>query len=114
MNIFLDTSTLVKLYYTEVDSATIETYITTNKVEEIYLSNIAKTEYSSAICKKLRTKNIDENIATFLLASFEKDYPNYTFISLSNELVDNSNLLIKKYGNIGLRTLDSLQLASAL
>ena len=52
MVIFLDTSTLVKLYYNEPDSEYLVNKISEN-ASEIFLFEIAKIEFDSAIWKKL-------------------------------------------------------------
>ena len=38
----------------------------------------------------------------------------YTFIKLNNILLDQARFLIIKYGKVGLRTLDSIQLSTAV
>jgi len=45
---------------------------------------------------------------------FESDYPKYIFVELDNEVIISSGKLVTKYGLIGLRTLDSIQMASIL
>ena len=47
-----------------------------------------------------------------LINSFETDYPNYTFIEVTNEVITIAQESVSKYGLRGLRTLDSIQLAS--
>lgn len=57
---------------------------------------------------------IDENTALNVIACFENDYDNYAWVNLQSELVQSASNLFEKYGEEGLRTLDALQLASAL
>ena len=49
-----------------------------------------------------------------LIEKFDTDSKNYSFIPESNELRKHAKELIGKYWEKGLRTLDSIQLASAL
>jgi predicted nucleic acid-binding protein len=60
MKIFLDTSTLFKLYHKEADTAELELIFSTVKITEIFLSEISKIEFTSAIWKKVRTKEITQ------------------------------------------------------
>lgn len=71
-------------------------------------------EYDSAVWKIFRTKKLTHEEVKSLISSFETDYQKYNFVRLNTEIVDFSKLLIAKYGIEGLRTLDSLQLASVL
>jgi len=112
MSVFFDTSVLVKLYYTEVDS--LEFVSIVNKSSVIYLSEIAKIEFLSAVWKKVRVGNIDEATCKVIIECFENDFANYEWIPINASLLNTARNLLNIYGNNGLRTLDSLQLASAL
>jgi len=112
MKIFLDTSSLIKLYHTEMGTEYLDKIFEDNTINEIFLSDITKVEFTSAIWKKVRTKDITKEEATEIIDSFNEDYKNYTFIDLDSELILAARDLVLKYGFKGLRTLDSLQLAS--
>lgn len=115
MKIFLDTSSLIKLYFRESDSHIIENLLINNDIEAIFLSEISKIEFSSAIWKKVRTGELEEGDAELLQAAFEEDFDKYTFVNTTSKILQNANNLItQKYGTTGLRTLDSIQLASVL
>ena len=114
MKIFLDTSSLIKLYHFEIGTDYLDKLFEDNSIEEIILSDIAKVEFTSAIWKKVRTRELTNKEANSIIDSFEKDYENYTFIDLDAELVALAKDLVFKYGLKGLRTLDSFQLASIL
>jgi PIN domain nuclease of toxin-antitoxin system len=55
VKIFLDTSSLIKLYYKEEGTSKLDKLFIENVITEIYISEITKTEFFSAIYKKLRT-----------------------------------------------------------
>ncbi len=112
MKVFFDTSVLVKLYYSESDS--LEFVSIVNKADRVYLSEIAKIEFQSAVWKKVRMGDIDEPTCTIILEYFENDFQNYEWIPVDTQLIDKARNLFSDYGKTGLRTLDSLQLASAL
>ena len=113
MKAFLDTSSLIKLYHQEEGSDSITRTIS-NDVEEIFLSELAVLEFRSAIWKKTREKEIEEKDAIEVISFFHNDHDNFQWILLQSDIVESAAHLLMKYGKNGLRTLDSLQLATAL
>ena len=114
MRLFLDTSLLVKLYYEEEGTAELDEFLNANVIEAIYLSEISKVEFNSALWKKVRTKELEEADAVVLQKGFRDDYDQYQFIRISSDIVDRASDLILKYGSMGLRTLDAIQLSCAI
>jgi len=114
MKIFLDTSSLLKLYHYEQGTEMLDKLFDDFAISKVYLSEIAKVEFDSAIWKKVRTGELIPDEARSLIDSFELDYNKYNFIELDSEIVNNARNLISKHGTKGLRTLDSIQLSSAL
>jgi len=114
MNLFFDTSSLFKLYHKENGTEELMDFFSTNTINSIYLAEITKIEFSSAVWKKCRKREIDEKIATIFIEKFDHDSRKFRFIPESNELRKYAKALIGKHWKIGLRTLDSIQLASAL
>lgn len=114
MKLFLDTSSLFKLYHREADTESIEQIFSKVKVTHVYLSEITKVEFTSSVWKKVRTSEITELEAITTLQLFEKDYAKYTFIATDSVTIERARNLTTKYGLKGLRTLDSIQLSSAI
>jgi predicted nucleic acid-binding protein len=114
MKIFLDTSSLIKLYHTEFGTDDLDRLLDENSVQQIFLAEIAKIEFNSAVWKKVRTKDLTKDEAVEIIDSFQSDYPSYSFISTDHQLLIIARDLITKYGFAGLRTLDSIQLASII
>ena len=114
MNVFIDTSTLFKLYQNESGSEIIYDYLKNNEIQTIYLSDINKVEFHSIIWKKVRMKELDFDIAKIILDNFSSDSKYYQFIKISKEVVTKSLKLLEKYYNLGLRSLDSLQISSSI
>ena len=114
MKIFLDTSSLFKLYHREADTAELERNLSAITITSIYLSEIAKVEFTSTIWKKVRTKEISELEARTTLNLFELDFVKYNFATTDSIIIERARLLISKYGMQGLRTLDSIQLSTAI
>ena len=114
MKIFLDTSSLFKLYHKESGTQELMDFFNKNTIEVIFLAELTEIEFSSVIWKKCRKKEIDEIVALTLIEAFEKDSENFNFVSESNEIRKLAKNMIRKYWKEGLRTLDSIQLASVL
>ena len=114
MKIFLDTSSLIKLYHPEIGTVELDKIFAGNAIHEIFLSDITKIEFASAIWKKVRTKDLTADEANDLISSFNNDYEKFTFIDVDQEMILCARELVSKYGLKGLRTLDSIQLASSL
>lgn len=114
MKVFLDTSSLFKLYHQEADSALVEGIFTGQAVTEVFLSELTKVEFASTVWKKRRIGDISEMQARTLLEAFESDFTKYTFVQLDNVVVEQARGLLSRYGQLGLRALDSLQLSTAV
>ncbi len=113
MKAFLDTSSLIKLYHQEEGSNFVMDALS-NDVEEIFLSELAVLEFRSALWKKIREKEIEEKVAIEVIQCFQKDRDNFQWILLQSDIIESASSLLMKHGSHGLRTLDSLQLATAL
>jgi predicted nucleic acid-binding protein len=114
MNLFFDTSSLFKLYHQEDGTKELIDFFTSNSIDSIYLSEITGIEYSSAVWKKCRKQEISEKTAQLLIEKFEIDSKNYRFVDQNDKIIKLAKNLIGKYWKTGLRTLDSVQLASVL
>lgn len=111
---FLDTSSLVKLYHKEDGTALLENMFSTVKITEVFLSEISKIEFSSTVWKKIRTKEMKESEGLKTLDLFESDAKKYTFVATNTIIFEKARMLITKYGIKGLRTLDSIQLSTCI
>ena len=114
MKLFLDTSSLIKLYHIEDGTVEIENLFIKFKVTDVFISELSKIEFTSAILKKVRTKEITETQGNTTIQFFESDFQKYKFVDLNQIILNNASQLIIKYGSQGLRTLDSIQLSTAI
>jgi predicted nucleic acid-binding protein len=114
MKVYLDTSSLVKLYHFEQGSDILDNFFTNNRISIVFLSEVAKIEFASAMWKKVRICELDEVTAIGMLNLFEADAQKYTFISVDSLIIEQAKVLLTKYGRSGLRTLDSIQLSTCL
>ena len=110
----MDTSSLFKLYHIEVGSSELDNLLSQNDITTIYLSELTSIEFASTIWKKVRKKDISISEANEVNKAFERDLSKYTFINLNTEIINKARSLIVIYGLRGLRSLDSIQLATAV
>jgi len=114
MKIFLDTSILFKLYHYEMGAEEIDNLFTHHKINVVFLSEITKIEFSSTVWKKVRGNEITLQEAQGIIGKFKNDFGKFTFVEMDNIVVEQAQYLIEKYGKEGLRTLDSIQLSTAV
>ena len=93
MKIFLDTSSLFKLYHHEAGTAELEKVFSEVKVTHIYLSEISKVEFTSTVWKKVRTKEITREQAQITLDLFESDFTKYHFIATDSLILEQARNL---------------------
>lgn len=111
MKIFLDTSSLFKLYHQEAGTDELENVFSKVKITHIYLSEISKVEFTSTIWKKVRTKEITLEQAKTTLELFESDFQKYNFVATDSLILEQARNLITKYGIVGLQISDGIQLS---
>src|SRR5665647_2853476 len=112
MKLYLDTSSLFKLYHSEPGSEEMDSVFSDNEITGIFLSEITNVEFISAVFKRVRMKELSMNDAEQLIKLFDNDLKKYTIVPVSSTTtLENAKLLILKYGQEGLRTLDALQFA---
>ena len=114
MKIYLDTSSLFKLYYLESDSSILEKFLIENNIETIFLSEISKIEFYSTVWKKVRNREFEFNDAEKIIDLFENSLKNYVFVPVENNILTRAKSLVNEYGLDGLRTLDSIQLSCCI
>lgn len=111
---FFDTSALVKLYHEE-DGTEKLTAILFQEKPRIVISDLAIIEMISTLAKKVRTRAIDIAAFNEAVSAFEEDVFRFEVIEIESQIKKRASDLLKNVGlENGLRTLDSLQLASAL
>ena len=113
MKVFFDTSSLFKLYHHESGTEELMRLFSEVGIEVIYLAEITQIEFSSVVWKKCRKNEIDETLASQLIAKFDRDSLKFTYIPEGHQVRIKAKELIGKHWKKGLRTLDSIQLASA-
>ena len=114
MNIYLDTSSLFKLYQKEPDSENLGDIFYNTSITGVFISEIAKVEFVSALFKKVRMQETDLSDAQKAIRLFDNDFEKYIIVPVESNIFEKAKQLILEHGIIGLRTLDAIQLASAI
>ena len=109
MILYLDTSSLVKLYVEETESPHIAELVDACKVAATSL--IAYAEARAAYARRFREKSFSKKEYQLLVSAFEKDWGNYFIIRVQNTLVKSAGDLAEKHG---LRGFDAIHLSSAV
>ena len=116
MHLFLDSNALVKLYHAEAGTENLICLLKENVNDLILtIADISRIEFRSAFLKRVRTKEIKLEIVREVFSFFEDDLVMFNIIEVDEDV---KNLAINLLDNIahekGLRTLDSIQLSTAI
>lgn len=109
MILYLDTSSLVKLYVEEEESLKIETLARSS--EATATSIVSYAEARAAFARRFREKSFTSDEHDRLKEFFDKDWRNYFVLNLTQAMVKLAGNLAEKHA---LRGFDSIHLASAL
>jgi len=109
MNLFFDTSALIKRYIAENGSPQVDTLLSKAKI--VYVSSITLIECTSTIRRLLAEKAITLSEYKHLKHDLLSDFNYFTLIPLTGSLVRTATDVIDKYQ---VKTLDAIQLASAI
>ena len=109
MTLYLDTSSLVKLYVEETESPHIAEMGDACNVAATSLYAYAETR--AAYARRFREKSFSKKEHQLLVSAFEKDWKNYFIIRVQNTLVKSAGDLAEKHG---LRGFDAIHLSSAV
>ena len=107
--IYLDTSWLVKLYVDEPDSRSIRSI--TDADPDLVVSDLAYVEFHSAVGRRRRERRITARAASGLLSRFDRDWTHRVRVPVSRDVLLAAAGVLAAHP---LRTLDAVQLASAL
>jgi predicted nucleic acid-binding protein len=107
--VYLDTSSLVKLYAPEMESAVIKQLVETAEV--IATSQLAYVEARAAFARKRRERGLTPKDYRTVVQDFEDDWESYFVVDASSALVKLAGNLTEKHA---LRGYDAIHLASAV
>ena len=107
MTVYLDTSSLVKLYVEEPVSDEVRDLV--HNAAVIVTSDVAYPETRAALARRRRDRTLTAAAVRMAKQDFEADWPNYLVIPASSELCLEAGDLAERYT---LRGSDSIHLAS--
>jgi uncharacterized protein len=109
---FVDTSALAKRYITESGSVWVRSWIQPAQHNQIILAETARVEMASLLGRHARSGNLTQADANRLQRTFMRHFQSqYVVIKLSTPILKQGSAITMQHG---LRTLDAIQLASAL
>jgi len=116
MNLFLDSSALVKLYHSETGTDRLSELLDTNADDLILtIADISLLEFHSAVLKRVRIKEVTIKTAKAILAAFENDLALFNVVEVDSETKQIARgLLLQEAAKRNFGTLDALQLSAAL
>ena len=111
MKVYVDTSALAKRYIQEPGSKALEDLFN-RVVTEVYVSTLAYPEFSSALGRKLRNREIKNKAAAKAISEFEIDWESlFETISVTKPLAESASSFAVQYG---LKGADAIHLATAI
>jgi predicted nucleic acid-binding protein len=109
MILYLDTSSLVKLYVEEDESSKVDALVRSSEVTATSL--VAYAEARAAFARRFREKAFTPDEHVRIKEFFDKDWSSYLILSVTGDMIRLAGDLAEKYA---LRGFDSIHLASAL
>lgn len=114
MNIFFDTSSFFKLYHQEIGTEQLLNFLNQNPDHKIFISQLTLVEMYSALSKKVRIGHLSsEQMKNFLIV-LDSDFKKCTIVNIDSSVIEKAQQLVIQFGLKGLRSLDAIQLASAI
>ena len=109
MIVYLDTSSLVKLYVEESESSKVDDLVKSSEVTATSL--VAYAEAMAAFARRYREKAFSSDEYNRMKEVFNKDWSRYLILSITEDMIRLAGDLTEKHA---LRGFDSIHLASAL
>ena len=116
MNLFLDTSVLVKLYHHEEGTDNLWNFLIRYSTDLfLTISDLTPIEFRSALLKRVRIEEIELNTTTQVITDFEKDMELMNIVEIEKSIKERAIELLDEHASTkNFRTLDSLQLSAAI
>ena len=99
----------MKLYFKEPGSDTVDS--TLADASDLVVSSIAVVEGQSALTRRLNAGELSTDAYDYMRRDLHEDLRNASWVDVTNKLLVQAALVVERRG---LRTLDAIQLASAL
>jgi predicted nucleic acid-binding protein len=109
MNLYLDTSALIKRYVNETGSTEVREWI--GSADDKATTLITRAEMSAAINRMLRLRHLSQDDCNVALDEFRADWLDYHRLPVTEPLVDRADAMACEHN---LRGYDAIHLAAAL
>ncbi|MBN2569271.1 MAG: type II toxin-antitoxin system VapC family toxin [Deltaproteobacteria bacterium] len=109
MIVYLDTSSLVKLYIEEDESSKVDALVKSSDITATSL--VAYAEVRAAFARRFREKAFPADEYNHMKEFFDKDWSRYFILNVTEDMIQQAGKLAEKHA---LRGFDSIHLASAL
>ncbi len=109
MTLYLDTSSLVKLYVAESDSNSVRAHV--DRATLVATSTIAYPEARAALARRRRERALNPAAFSAAKRKLEADWPKYLAVQVTEVLCKDAGQLAERYA---LRGYDSVHVASFL
>lgn len=110
MNLFFDTSALIKAFYQETGTEMIDKLFL--KKNTIYISELTRIEFKSAFYRRFSNGQVSETDLQVIFEDFDEFITKINVETLRSVTLLEAENLFNQYHSYGLRTLDALQFAS--
>lgn len=97
MIIFFDTSALVKLFHAEPGSGVV-TELATSPKNEIWVSELTRIEFHSALFRRYRNGEIDDDRIKESFLGFEEQYSSFKVEPVGHAVIKEAESLMKSFG----------------
>jgi uncharacterized protein with PIN domain len=112
MILFFDTSALVKFFHEEKGSPLV-TDLILSEDNQIWISELSKTEFLSTLFRRLRNQEINEEQLRKAMIGFEEQIRSFNVEPLGHAILGEAEDLLQRFGKTKrLRTLDAIQIGT--
>jgi predicted nucleic acid-binding protein len=112
MNLYLDTSALVKNYIDEAGSSGVRNMIE-NPSNQIWISELAETEFTCALFRRMRNRELSADLVIEAMDGFRASIKKFQLLPLNSGILKKANQLINDYAGLyPLRSLDAMHAAT--
>lgn len=94
MNLFFDTSALVKFFHEEEGTGAV-TDLILDANNQVWSSELARLEFLSTVFRRFRNKELDEKRLNTAVNSFENQVDSFNIELLGHAVLDEAALLLK-------------------
>jgi predicted nucleic acid-binding protein len=112
MNLYLDTSALVKNYIAEAGSSGVRKMIE-NPSNQIWISELAEAEFTCALFRRMRNRELSADLVIEAMDGFRASIKKFQLLPLNSGILNKANQLINDYAGLyPLRNLDAMHAAT--